>query len=257
MMTSGKRAFLGSVAMLIGMLGTMPLAGCGDDDPSSPSNRDPVIASVAVVPSSVSAGGSAQVTVTASDPDEDSLTYAYTPNGGAITGSGSQVTWTAPNAAGAYSVSVSVSDGNGGQAVGSGSLTVAAAVTQIIGTAALPAGSAGDLSNAKVSIYTSWDNWYYNQPVKFSAVTGAGASVSWTLSDNIAPGNYYLDIWKDIDNSGTWTSGDFVGWHGSGGLGSPSLTEFSITQGQTVNLGKINMYLIGKDIGENARGPRP
>jgi hypothetical protein len=116
--------------------------------------------------------------------------------------------------------------------------------TQVYGVAKLPAGSAGDLSNAKVSLYIGLTEWNANTPVKFAAVTGAGAQVNWAISDNVVPGNYYLDVWKDIDNSGTWSVGDFVGWYGSGGLGSPALTPFSVAQGQGLNLGIINMYLI-------------
>ena len=92
-----------------------------------------------------------------------------------------------------------------------------------------------------MSIYTSWDNWASNQPIKFGAVTGSGASVSFTMT-GVNPGNYYLDVWKDNDNDGFWTVGDFVGWYGSGGLGSPSLTEFQISEGQTVNV-NVQMWI--------------
>lgn len=187
------------------------------------------------------------VTVTATDPENDALTYAYTVIGGSITGTGPSVTWTAPSTAGAHSVTVTVSDGNGGQATGNGALTVMPAVTQITGTAKFPAGTSGDLSNSKVSIYTSYDNWLNNQPIKFGAVTGTGASVSFTLT-NVNPGNYYLDVWKDIDNSGTWSLTDYVGWYGSGGLGSPSLTEFQISDGQTFNCA-VDMYIVAKKSG--------
>jgi uncharacterized protein (DUF2141 family) len=116
--------------------------------------------------------------------------------------------------------------------------------TIIKGTAYFPAGTSGDLSNAKVSIYTSYDNWVFNQPIKFTSVAGGGASVEFEMKD-VLPGNYYLDVWKDIDNSATWTVSDFVGWYGSGGLGSPDLTEFQITDGQTLDF-DIPMYILVK-----------
>jgi hypothetical protein len=143
-------------------------------------------------------------------------------------------------------VAVTVTDGNGGSATSTGSLTVqqASNVTKITGVAAFPAGTSGDLSNSKVSIYTSWENWNFNQPIKFTATSGSGASVSFEMVD-VLPGNYYLDVWKDIDNSATWTVGDFVGWYGSGGLGSPQLTEFQIGQGENKNFA-IQMYIIAK-----------
>ena len=207
-------------------------------------NSNPVISNVTVTPGTIAASGNVSVTVTANDPDGDNLTYAYTATGGAIQGNGANASWTAPAQAGSYSINVTVTDGKGGSASGNGTLTVTAPVTQITGTAKFPAGTSGDLSNAKVSIYTSIDNWNNNSPIKFTTASGSGASVSFTIT-GINPGNYYLDVWKDNDNSGTWTTGDFVGWYGSGGLGSPSLTQIQLTEGQTFNC-TVDMYIAKK-----------
>ncbi len=57
------------------------------------------------------------------------------------------------------------------------------------------------------------------------------------------PGNYYLDVWKDNDNDNVWSVGDFVGWYGSGALSAPALTEFQITEGQTVTI-NVSMIVI-------------
>ncbi len=160
-----------------------------------------------------------------------------------MSGNGSSVSWIAPSQAGAFSVTVTVSDGNGGQVTGSGALTVNQLVTQITGTASFPAGSSGDLQNAKVSIYTSYDNWNNNNPLMFVAATGSGSNVSFAISD-IPPGLYYLDVWKDNDNSTSWSSGDYVGWYGAGGLGAPTLSEISLTEGETKNV-EISMQTIG------------
>ncbi len=211
------------------------------------SNSAPIITDIVVTPSSITAGGNVNVTVTATDEDNDALTYTYTPNGGNISGVGSSVTWTAPLTAGAYTVLVMVSDGHGGTATGSGGLTVTGGSGSngtINGSAFFPEGITGDLSNSKVSIYTSLDNWNFNQPIKFVGTTGSGDSVTFSMT-NVLPGNYYLDVWKDIDNSGTWSSGDYVGWYGSGGIGSPELTEFEITQGEILNL-NVQMMIIAK-----------
>jgi hypothetical protein len=231
--------------MVIAFLVTIAISfsNCKKDE----ENKSPTISAVVVTPGTVNANGIVTVTVTATDPENDPLTYGYVVTGGAIQGAGSSVSWTAPSAAGAHSITVTVSDGNGGQAIGNGALTVLQPVTQITGTAKFPAGTSGDLSNSKVSIYTSYDNWLNNQPIKFGSVTGAGASVSFALID-VNPGNYYLDVWKDIDNDGYWSSTDYVGWYGSGGLGSPSLTEFQIADGETFNC-SVNMYIIAKKTG--------
>jgi hypothetical protein len=82
------------------------------------------------------------------------------------------------------------------------------AATQITGTARLPVGLAGDLSNAKVSIYLTIDDWNFNNPVKFVAAQGTGPSVTFTIP--VASGNYYLDVWKDVDATATWTIGDML-----------------------------------------------
>jgi len=230
------------IALLFAMIIAIVSSSCKKDEEEK--NNNPTVTSVLVTPASVNANGIASVAVIATDPDNDPLTYSYTVTGGAISGSGAAVSWTAPSMEGAHSVTVTVSDGKGGQATGNGALTVLQAVTQVTGSARFPAGTSGDLSNSKVSLYTTIDNWNYNQPIKFVSASGSGATVSFTIT-GVNPGNYYLDVWKDIDNSNTWTSGDFVGWYGSGGLGSPALTEFQIAQGQTFNC-TVDMYIIAK-----------
>lgn len=205
-------------------------------------NTAPVVNSVVVTPPAVDPGQTTNVAVNATDADSDPLTYAYIVNGGAINGTGPMVQWIAPSQSGAYSVSVTVTDGQGGSAMGNAALTVNVVLifTGVSGTCSFLAGTAGDLSNAKVSLYTSLDNWNNNSPIKFGAVTGSGASVTFRLSAN--PGNYYLDIWKDNDNNGFWSAGDFIGWYGSGGLGSPALTEIQLQEGQNFQ-SAITMYI--------------
>lgn len=211
---------------------------------TEPENNAPVVSGVTVNPPSVNVNGTATVTVTATDADNDPLTYNYVPNGGAINGTGASVIWTAPGTAGAYSVTVNITDGQGGEATGSGNLTVTepAVVTQVTGNVSFPAGVNGDLNNAMVALYTSIANWNVYSPIKFIAVTGSGANVSYTIS-NVNPGNYYLDVWKDNDNDNAWSVGDFVGWYGSGALNSPALTEFQISEGQTINI-NVSMIII-------------
>jgi len=117
-------------------------------------------------------------------------------------------------------------------------------VTQVVGTASFPAGVSGDLSNAKASLYVGLTEWQNNMPVKYVAVKGAGANVTFAITD-ILPGTYYLDVWKDIDNDGNWTVNDFVGWYGSGSIGSPSLTPFQVVSGGTYTA-NVTMYIVAK-----------
>ena len=51
----------------------------------------------------------------ASDPEGDELTYAWTATGGEISGQGTAITWTAPEAFGTYTITVTVTDDRGGE----------------------------------------------------------------------------------------------------------------------------------------------
>jgi hypothetical protein len=88
-------------------------------------NQPPVISSITAEPQSVPPGGSSTITVVASDPDGDPLSYSWSASGGSISGSGAQVTWTAPGVAGTYTVTATVSDGKGGSDSASVSISVA------------------------------------------------------------------------------------------------------------------------------------
>jgi hypothetical protein len=118
--------------------------------------------------------------------------------------------------------------------------------TTIAGNGFLRAGSAGNLGNSMAAVYSSLQEWANYMPVAFVAVDGSGAQVSFAITQLVA-GTYYLDIWKDSDNSQNWTVGDFVGWFGNGALGAPLLTPFQVLDGQTRSVGSIRMYQIGID----------
>jgi len=114
--------------------------------------------------------------------------------------------------------------------------------TKVVGTASFPAGTAGDLSNAKVSLYLTMDDWYNNAPVLFTTAVGSGASITYEFKD-LNPGNYYLDVWKDNDFDGYWSVGDYIGWYGSGGLGSPTLTPLQVVDQETFTA-NVSMYVL-------------
>ena len=72
-------------------------------------NYDPVIESLVAVPVFVVPGGSATITCTAHD--DDDLDYAWSsPDGGTLSGTGSVVTWTAPQEPGVFNISCLVTD---------------------------------------------------------------------------------------------------------------------------------------------------
>jgi hypothetical protein len=113
----------------------------------------------------------------------------------------------------------------------------------VIGQARRLPGQNGDLANAVVQLYVSYEEWYYNSPVFSAAVEGSGATVSFRLED-LDPASYFLDVWLDMDDSATWSAGDFVGWFGTGALGSPTLNRVMVREGQTTDVASIQMYRI-------------
>ena len=88
-------------------------------------NHPPVINSLTANPTSISTGSVTTITCTASDSDSDTLTYNWSTASGTISGSGAQVTWTAPISSSTYRISCTVSDGKGGAAQQSVNVMVA------------------------------------------------------------------------------------------------------------------------------------
>lgn len=107
-------------------------AGCGDSGSGGgPETGPPVVQRIVAVPPVVPRGGSAQLTALASDPDGDTLSYAWSAAAGSFTEqTRARIRWSAPAAAGVYRVSVVVSDRDGSDSadlditVGSGSIRV-------------------------------------------------------------------------------------------------------------------------------------
>lgn len=78
-------------------------------------NQLPVISSlIASDEAMTEPSSSCQIQCTAQDADGDKLSYSWLADGGYIGGEGSTVIWTAPEAPGAYIITVEVSDGRGG-----------------------------------------------------------------------------------------------------------------------------------------------
>jgi len=97
-------------------------------------NRRPIISSLTVEAEWIAPLGSLQVTCNASDPDGDELSYNWSASGGHITGTGPEVTWTAPEEIGGYNITIVVDDGQGGNDTGSLILIAANGAMPIIET---------------------------------------------------------------------------------------------------------------------------
>lgn len=102
----------------------------------------------------------------------------------------------------------------------------------VSGVISLPPGTAGAVGNTRVALYQSFDDW---QNDRFALQVGAGADGSYTLT-GIVPGTYYMDAWKDNDNSTTITVGDFFGVWGSFSGAGANLTPISVSAGSSTTI---------------------
>jgi hypothetical protein len=95
-------------------------------------NYPPIITSLDAEPGWTFPSGTLQVMCNASDRDGDELSYNWSASGGNITGTGPEVTWTAPEGIGVWDITVVVNDGEGGYVTGSVTLIVANGTLPII-----------------------------------------------------------------------------------------------------------------------------
>jgi len=85
------------------------ITGC--ESPAA-TNSPPVIDSLISEKDVIFPLQQSEITCLASDLDGDSLTYEWSASGGRISGEGHLVSWTAPDTAGNYTITISVHDGN-------------------------------------------------------------------------------------------------------------------------------------------------
>ena len=89
-------------------------------------NNPPVIDSLVPDETTLAISESSDIECVASDQDGDDLQYEWSASGGGISGEGTIVTWTAPDAVDTYTITVVVTDGNGGKVTNSLEISVLA-----------------------------------------------------------------------------------------------------------------------------------
>lgn len=107
----------------------------------------------------------------------------------------------------------------------------------IAGKVSLQAGVSGSVENTRVAIYASYDDWNNDRVLKFTAANSSG---NYSIAD-LPAGTYYLDAWKDNDNSGQINRGDFYQVYGSGAYPNFTLSPVLVVVGQTRT---INLTLV-------------
>ncbi len=209
--------------------------GCSNNssttDIAASTNTAPVVTSVTASPNVVIRGGTSQITVNASDAEQDDLTYTFTPNGGSIDGSGQAATWVAPTEPGKYIITVAISDGRQTTEAWV-TLTVFAPLTTLTGTLFAPGGSTDNLAGARVILRAGATDVSNDQLVRYISTTGAGPRVTF-VAENVIPGTYYLEAWQDIDGDDLISNGDYYGRYGNAGAPGDNLPPLALAEGQT------------------------
>jgi len=95
-----------------------PIEPPPDNNEGPKPNQSPKVSSVTADPASLAFGQQAAITVAASDPDNDQLSYEYSATGGTISGNSPTATFVAGNTPGAAYVTVVIRDGRGGNTGG-------------------------------------------------------------------------------------------------------------------------------------------
>jgi len=158
-------------------------------------NHQPAITSLKAEPERVIPSGSCQVTCNASDRDGDELSYNWSAGGGEINGEGATVTWTAPDSAGSYNVTVTVTDGHGGEIMSQVIITVRAnrspTITNLVADADWTTPS-GSIQLTCTASDRDRDELNYEWSTNGGGISGTGAAVNWTAPGEV--GIYHVTV---------------------------------------------------------------
>jgi hypothetical protein len=201
-------------AVLASLL-VVPLVACGGGAPPTTTppptptgNQPPVIASLTPEATTLLTNTETKITCSASDPDGDTLTYTWSATGGTITGTLNNIAvWQAPNFVGEFTVTVTVSDGKGGTAAQSLTLSVLANRPPVISSlTAVPARlQRGETSTITCSASdpdgdTPTCTWLASG----GTLTGTGPAVIWKAPDTL--GNFTVSVTVNDGKGGTTES---------------------------------------------------
>ena len=151
-------------------------------------NRPPIITSLEAEPERVIPSGSCQIACTASDRDGDELSYNWSAGGGEINEEGATVTWTAPHSEGSYNVTVTVTDGRGGEVMNQVIIEVRAnrapTITKLVADAdwTTPSGSLNVTCDASDP---DSDELSYEWTASGGDISGTGPEVIWTAPEEV------------------------------------------------------------------------
>lgn len=158
-------------------------------------NYPPRIKSLVPDSSTILAKHGVRIYCTATDKDNDTLTYSWSGSGGTILGSGPVVTWLAPDSIGTYIVTCTVTDMRGAQAVSPNTINVVQSVNRppvILKMKAMPRkiniGATTTLSCLAVD--PDSNALSYRWSARSGSLSGSGSIVSWQAP--VTEGNYFI-----------------------------------------------------------------
>ena len=168
-------------------------------------NYWPRIKSLAADTTTVIFGANTNVYCTASDRDNDELSYTWNASGGTIGGSGTEVNWTAPSLEGTYVITCLVDDGNGGQDTDSVNVEVVEYINHVPVILSLTAdpkkidlGATTQLTC--IATDPDDDTLSYIWTSTYGPIIGDDSTVTWTAPEN--EGYYYVSCMVDDGRGG-------------------------------------------------------
>jgi hypothetical protein len=163
-------------------------------------NHWPAITSFQAEPGRVAPSGTCQVVCNATDADGDELSYGWSTDGGAISGEGPTVTWTAPGSVGSYNVTVIVLDSHGNGVTDFVTVTVRRNNVPVINSLAanstwtLPSGSLNVTCDASDS---DGDQLSYEWTATGGNISGTDATVTWAAPQEVGVYNITVVVRDD------------------------------------------------------------
>jgi hypothetical protein len=151
-------------------------------------NRQPIITSLEAEPERVLPSGSCQIVCTATDHDGDELSYNWSADGGNISGTGATVNWTAPDSAGSYKVTVTVTDPRGGQDTDQMTIEVSFGNPPIITSLLADVAWATPSGSLQVTCTASdpdGNELSYEWSASGGDISGTGAVANWTAPQEV------------------------------------------------------------------------
>jgi hypothetical protein len=151
-------------------------------------NHRPIIIGLEAHPEKVVPLGSCQIMCTASDADDDELSYNWSASGGEINGEGDTVAWIAPDSAGSYNVTVIVTDSRGGEVRDYVIIEVRANEPPTINSLVADADwtlPSGNIQVTCTALDPDGDELSYEWTTDGGNIPGTGTVVNWTAPQEV------------------------------------------------------------------------